>query len=32
MMSGAYPYYGVDYGDGRNAMFDLATMVCTYSD
>jgi hypothetical protein len=22
----------VDYGEGRNAVFDLTTMICTYSD
>jgi hypothetical protein len=32
MMEGGYPYVGVDYGTGRNAVFDPLTMVCTYSD
>ncbi len=28
----SYPYVGVDFGDGRNAQFDPATMVCIYAD
>jgi hypothetical protein len=32
MMAGGYPYVGVDYGAGRNAVFDPLTMVCTYAD
>jgi hypothetical protein len=27
-----YPYVGVDFGEGRNALFDPDTMLCTYSD
>ena len=26
------PFVGVDFGYGANAVFDLTTMVCTYSD
>jgi hypothetical protein len=32
MNHGNYPYVGVDFGDGRNAFFDLKTMLCVYSD
>jgi hypothetical protein len=32
MMQTYPPYVGVDFGAGRNAVFDLTTMVCTYSD
>lgn len=32
MMQTYPPYVGVDFGAGRNAVFDLATMICTYSD
>lgn len=31
-MSNTAPYVGVDFGRGANAMFDLSTMICTYSD
>jgi hypothetical protein len=26
------PYVGVDYGEGRNCVFDLGSMKCTYAD
>src|SRR5262249_42097167 len=29
---GVYPYVGVDFGGGANALFDPRTMMCTYSD
>jgi hypothetical protein len=32
MMQTIPPYVGVDFGEGRNAVFDLTTMICTYSD
>jgi|KBSMisStandDraft_5_1062788.scaffolds.fasta_scaffold73669_3 hypothetical protein len=32
MASGVYPYVGVDFGGGANALFDPASMMCTYSD
>ncbi len=32
MMGGTPPYVGVDFGDGRRAKFNLATMVVTYAD
>jgi len=32
MMSRAPPYVGVDFQDGRRAVFDLATMVVIYAD
>jgi hypothetical protein len=32
MMRRGPPYVGVDFGGGRNAIFDLTTMICTYSD
>jgi hypothetical protein len=32
MMQGRAPYVGVDFGAGRNAVFDPTTMICTYSD
>jgi hypothetical protein len=32
MTGSAYPYVGVDFGEGRNAFFDLKTMYCLYSD
>ena len=32
MGSTAYPYIGVNFGQGRNADFDPDTMICTYSD
>ena len=32
MNHGVYPYVGVDFGSGRNALFDPDTMLCTYSD
>lgn len=32
MMSGIPPYVGVDFGDGRRAVFNLATMVVIYAD
>lgn len=32
MMSPSPPYVGADFGDGSNAVFDLSTMLCTYSD
>jgi hypothetical protein len=32
MMQGSSPYVGVDFGAGRNAVFDLTTMICIYSD
>jgi hypothetical protein len=27
-----YPYVGVDFGGGANAIFEPRTMLCTYSD
>lgn len=32
MAHGVYPYVGVDFGGGANALFDPSTMMCTYSD
>lgn len=32
MAHGIYPYIGVDFGGGANALFDPRTMFCTYSD
>jgi hypothetical protein len=32
MMQTIPPYVGVSFGEGRNAVFDLTTMICTYSD
>jgi len=32
IFNGFYPYVGVDFGGGSNALFDLRTMICTYSD
>jgi hypothetical protein len=32
MAHGVYPYVGVDFGGGANALFDPDTMICTYSD
>ena len=32
MAHGVYPYVGVDFGNGANALFDPRTMICTYSD
>ena len=32
MMSSDPPYVGGDFGQGRNAQFNLATMLCVYSD
>jgi len=32
MAHGIYPYVGVDFGNGMNALFDPSTMYCTYSD
>ena len=32
MMQTYPPFVGVDFGKGRNAVFDLLTMSCTYSD
>lgn len=32
MMSSLAPYVGVDFGDGKNAVFDPGTMICTYAD
>ena len=32
MAHGIYPYVGVDFGGGANALFDPRTMRCTYSD
>jgi hypothetical protein len=32
MAHGAYPYVAIDFGHGRNALFDPTTMFCTYSD
>jgi hypothetical protein len=32
MSHGVYPYVGVDFGGGANALFDPITMICTYSD
>ena len=32
MMQTTYPYVGVDFGDGANAVFDPKTMFCVYSD
>jgi hypothetical protein len=32
MAHGVYPYIGVDFGGGANALFDPRTMFCTYSD
>lgn len=32
MAHGVYPYIGVDFGGGANALFDPRTMICTYSD
>jgi hypothetical protein len=32
MAHGVYPYVGVDFGHGANALFDPDTMFCTYSD
>ncbi len=32
IMSAREPYVGVDFGGGANAMFDLVTMRCVYSD
>ncbi|MDH4183689.1 MAG: hypothetical protein OEV92_05675 [Nitrospinota bacterium] len=32
MMSSDPPYVGADFGQGRNAQFNLATMLCVYSD
>jgi hypothetical protein len=32
MMQTYAPYVGVDFGAGRNAVFDLTIMICTYSD
>jgi hypothetical protein len=32
MAHGVYPYVGVDFGGGANALFDPRTMFCTYSD
>ena len=32
IMSTNPPYVGADFGEGRNAIFDLTTMICTYSD
>jgi hypothetical protein len=32
MAHGVYPYVGVDFDSARHALFDPATMLCTYSD
>jgi len=32
MAHGVYPYVGVDFGGGANALFEPRTMLCTYSD
>lgn len=32
MAHAQYPYVGVDFGDGRHALFDPDTMICIYSD
>ncbi len=32
LLTNAAPYVGVDFGKGQNAVFDLTTMRCTYSD
>jgi hypothetical protein len=32
MAHGVYPYVGIDFGGGSNALFDPSTMLCTYSD
>ena len=32
MAHGVYPYIGVDFDGGANALFDPRTMICTYSD
>ena len=32
LMSGTYPYVGVDYGNGRNCIFDLESMRATECD
>jgi hypothetical protein len=32
LMSGVYPYVGVDYGHGRNCIFDLKSMRATQCD
>lgn len=32
LMSGVYPYAGVDYGNGRNCVFDLKSMRATECD
>jgi hypothetical protein len=32
MAHGVYPYVGIDFGGGSNALFDSWSMFCTYSD
>ena len=32
LMTTVPPYVGVDYGGGRNCVFDLGSMECTYAD
>lgn len=32
MMMTVWPYVGVDFGEGANAVFNPVTMVCIYSD
>lgn len=32
IMKAIPPHVGVDYGEGRNAVFDLDTMLCIYAD
>jgi hypothetical protein len=32
MAHGVYPYVGVDFDGAKHALFDPATMICTYSD
>jgi hypothetical protein len=32
MLTTVAPYVGLSYGHGRNAVFDLETMACTYVD
>lgn len=32
MMTPLPPYVGVDFGDGRNAIFNVHTMICDYAD
>jgi hypothetical protein len=31
-ISSAYPYLGLNYGEGRNCLFDLESMHCIYAD